>query len=72
MEILNVESYNIKEKINIATDHLLKDICKDVGFTSNSIVFTKEILTKIIEEHTFEPGVRSLKDVLKIFYLNLI
>ena len=71
MEILNVESYNIKEKINIATDHLLKDICKDVGFTSNSIVFTKEILTKIIEEHTFEPGVRSLKRCIENILLKL-
>ena len=71
MEILNVESYNIKEKINIATDHLLKDICKDVGFASNSIIFTKEILTKIIEEHTFEPGVRSLKRCIENILLKL-
>jgi len=71
MEILNIESYNVKEKINIATDHLLKDISKDVGFTSNSIVFTKEILTKIIEEHTFEPGVRSLKRCIENILLKL-
>ena len=43
MEILNIESYNIKEKINIATDHILKDMCKDIGFTPNSIIFNKEI-----------------------------
>jgi len=71
MEILNVESYNIKEKINIATDHLLKDICKDVGFIPNSIIFNKEILTKIIEEHTFEPGVRALKRCIENILLKL-
>jgi len=71
MEILNVESYNIKEKINIATDHLLKDISKDVGFTPNSIIFNKEILTKIIEEHTFEPGVRALKRCIENILLKL-
>lgn len=71
MEILNVESYNIKEKINIATDHLLKDICKDVGFTPNSIIFNKQILTKIIEEHTFEPGVRALKRCIENILLKL-
>ena len=71
MEILNVESYNIKEKINIATEHLLKDISKDVGFIPNSIIFTKEILIKIIEEHTFEPGVRSLKRCIENILLKL-
>jgi endopeptidase La len=71
MEILTVESYNLKEKINIANDHLLKDICKDVGFQPNSVVFNKEILSKIIEEHTFEPGVRSLKRCIENILLKL-
>jgi ATP-dependent Lon protease len=71
MEILTVESYNLKEKISIANDHLLKDICKDVGFQPNSVIFNKEILSKIIEEHTFEPGVRSLKRCIENILLKL-
>jgi endopeptidase La len=71
MEILTVESYNLKEKISIANDHLLKDICKDVGFQANSVIFNKEILTKIIEEHTIEPGVRSLKRCIENILLKL-
>ena len=30
--------YNLKEKIAISTDYLLKQICKDVGFNYNSII----------------------------------
>jgi len=71
MEVLEISSYNLKEKTSIANDYLLKQICKDVGFDYNSIIFTKEILTSIIENYTFEPGVRSLKRSLENILLKL-
>ena len=71
MEVLNIESYNISEKINIANDYLLKDICKNVGFPYGSIKFTNEILTKIIADYTYEPGVRSLKRSIENILLKL-
>lgn len=71
MEVLDVESYSIKEKIIIANDYLLKQLCKDVGFEHKSIDFSNEVLTKIIEDYTFEPGVRSLKRSLENILLKL-
>ena len=71
MEVLNIESYNISEKINIANDYLLKDICKNVGFPYGSIKFNNEILTKIIADYTYEPGVRSLKRCIENILLKL-
>ncbi len=71
MEVLNVGSYSIKEKITISNDHLLKQLCKDIGFEKSSIIFTPEVLTKIIEDYTFEPGVRSLKRSLENILLKL-
>jgi endopeptidase La len=71
LEILEINSYNLKEKIAISTDYLLKQICKDVGFNYNSIIFSKEILTYIIENYTHEPGVRSLKRSLENIMLKL-
>ena len=61
MEVLEVSSYNIKEKNAIANNYLLKYICEDVGFDYNSIIFSKEIINYIIENYTYEPGVRALK-----------
>lgn len=61
MEVIDVESYSIKEKITISNDYLLKQLCKDIGFDYGSITFSQDILTYLIEEYTFEPGVRSLK-----------
>ena len=71
MEILEINSYNIKEKTSIANDYLLKELCKDVGFDYNSIIFNKDILTHIIEKYTYEPGVRSLKRSLENILLKL-
>jgi ATP-dependent Lon protease len=71
MEIINVESYNIKEKVNITNDYLLKDICKNVGFEYKSVIFPEPIITKIVEEYTYEPGVRSLKRSIESILLKL-
>jgi endopeptidase La len=71
MEIINVESYNIKEKVNITNNYLLKDICKSVGFEYKSIIFPEPIITKIVEEYTYEPGVRSLKRAIESILLKL-
>ncbi len=71
MEIINVENYNIKEKVNITNDYLLKDICKNVGFEYKSVIFPEPIITKIVEEYTYEPGVRSLKRAIESILLKL-
>lgn len=71
MEIINVESYSIKEKITISNDYLLKQMCKDIGFEFGSIKFEPEILSFLIEQYTFEPGVRSLKRSIENILLKL-
>ena len=71
MEVIDVESYSIKEKMTISKDYLLKQLCKDIGFDYGSITFNKDILTFIIEEYTFEPGVRSLKRAIENILLKL-
>ena len=71
MEVLDVESYNIKEKMTIANNYLLTQLCKDIGFEYGSIIFNNDVLTYIIENYTFEPGVRSLKRSLENILLKL-
>jgi endopeptidase La len=71
MEVIDVESYNIKEKITISNDYLLKQLCKDIGFDYGSVTFNQDILSFLIEEYTFEPGVRSLKRSIENILLKL-
>lgn len=71
MEVIDVESYSIKEKITISNDYLLKQLCKDIGFDYGSICFDQDIMSLLIEEYTFEPGVRALKRALENILLKL-
>jgi ATP-dependent Lon protease len=41
IEVLNVDSYSIKEKITITNNYLLVQLCKEIGFEYNSIIFTQ-------------------------------
>lgn len=71
IEIINVESYSIKEKMSISNDHLLKQLCSEIGFEYGSVKFEPEVLTFLIEQYTFEPGVRSLKRTIENILLKL-
>ena len=71
MEVIDVESYSIKEKITISNDYLLKQLCKDIGFDYGSFIFDNEVMTYLIEQYTFEPGVRSLKRNIENILLKL-
>lgn len=71
MEVIDVESYSIKEKLTISNDYLLKQLCKEIGFDYGSVRFDNDIMTLLIEEYTFEPGVRALKRALENILLKL-
>ena len=71
LELINVESYSIKEKIAISNNYLLKQLCKDIGFEYGSVNFDNNVLTTLIEDYTYEPGVRSLKRNIENILLKL-
>jgi len=71
LENINIDSYNINEKIIIAKNYLLKQLCKEIGYEFGSIIFSDKIISSIIENYTFEPGVRSLKRSLENILLKL-
>ena len=67
MEMINVSGYLAEEKIEIAKNYLIPKQLEEHGLTRDSIRFSKEALTKIIEEYTRESGVRGLeKQIAKI------
>lgn len=71
LEIIDVPSYNINDKLSIANNYLIKQLSKDIGFEYNSIKFNQDVLTSLIDNYTFEPGVRSLKRKLENIMLKL-
>ncbi len=61
IEPFEIKGYNHDEKIIIAQQHLLPEMCKMVGFEPNDVAIRKDNLNYIIDEYTNEAGVRELK-----------
>jgi ATP-dependent Lon protease len=64
MELIDVSGYLMEEKQEIAKRHLVKRQLLNHGMEKNSVVFSKEMLVRIIEDYTRESGVRELDKML--------
>ena len=62
MEIIKVEPYQINDKINIVKNYILPNIYKDIGFSSDNLIVSDDIIKYIIKSYTFEGGVRRIKE----------
>ena len=54
---------SLEEKITITKNFILPELYKKVGF-ENVIFFDDDVLINIINNYTYEPGVRKLKEIL--------
>ena len=61
---IEIKALNLKEKLVISQSYVIPEILKNVGFSTNEIIFENDILTKIINEYTYECGVRKLNEIL--------
>jgi ATP-dependent Lon protease len=61
LEIIELSSYLLDEKIKIAHQHLLPTLYTDHGLESYEINFTLEAIKMLVQEYTREAGVRNLK-----------
>ena len=62
LEIIEIGSYSIYEKIDIAKNYLLKSIFEEYNV---NFKVSKEVLEYIVTKYTKEPGVRELKRLLE-------
>lgn len=53
----------LDDKLTITNKYILPEIYGKMGL-NNTICFSNEVIEYIIEEYTFEPGVRKLKEIL--------
>lgn len=69
---IETNGYNAKEKAIIARKHLLPAIRKQIDFKEEDLVFTDEVLSYIVQNHTGEEkGVRNLKRCLEVIYTKM-
>jgi len=68
---INLNGFSCEDKISIAKEYILKDLVDNIGMEPKDVVFSEEILRKIINEYTEEEGVRSLRRCLETILLKL-
>ncbi|MFZ4614026.1 MAG: endopeptidase La, partial [Bacteroidia bacterium] len=67
MEIIDISGYSLEEKVEIAKIHLVPKQLDDHGLKPKQLVFSNEVLARIIESYTRESGVRGLeKQIAKV------
>ncbi|MBQ3668198.1 MAG: endopeptidase La, partial [Clostridia bacterium] len=64
MEVIQVPSYTVEEKLQIAKRHLWKKQLAENGMEASQLKISDAALTRIIEAYTAEAGVRSLERTL--------
>ena len=64
MEIIDLHSYLMEEKIEIAKRHLIPRQIKEHGLTKKHIAFSDTIIQHIISNYTREAGVRLLEKTI--------
>lgn len=61
MEVIELPSYTLVEKINIAKKHLIPKQLENCGLTAKEFKFTPKALEMIVNNYTKEAGVRNLE-----------
>ena len=61
MEVIELPGYTHREKLYIAMRYLVKRQLKDNGLTATQAKWTKEAVSRIIDDYTREAGVRELE-----------
>ena len=64
LEIINLSTYTIFEKLDIAKNYMMDKLLVEHGLSKSNIVINDDILKYIIEYYTKEAGVRELERVL--------
>ncbi|CAH6421806.1 ATP-dependent Lon protease [uncultured virus] len=68
---IEVKPYKLEDKKIIAKKFLIREMCKLVGFENEHITLKDDDLEFIIEQYTYEAGVRELKRKLESLFLKL-
>lgn len=61
---ITIDPLTKKEKLRIARDYILPEILASVGYEKHDMIIEDALIEDIIDEYTYEAGVRKLKEKL--------
>jgi ATP-dependent Lon protease len=71
-DILELRGYSLHEKLHMARSYVLPRLYKSLALSGKQISITTPALTRIIEEYTYESGVRGLTRTLLTLLQRLV
>jgi len=69
--MINMDGFQVKEKISIAKNYLITEILESIGLNQEEVEFPEETVQYIINNYADEKGVRKLKECLETIYLKI-
>lgn len=64
MEVITLSGYSAQEKLEIAREHLLPALRKEMGLEADEVAVADETIAAVIDNYTAESGVRQLQKKL--------
>lgn len=61
---IQFDNLSLEDKLIIVNTHILPEIYKKMGLTTDMVEFNNDVIEYIIQEYTSEPGVRKLKEII--------
>lgn len=71
-ETIKLNGYTRAEKITIATDYLIPGLLSEVRAESFGLIFSPELIEYLVDQHSHDLGIRSLKRSIKVLLESLI
>lgn len=65
LEVITLDGYSLNEKVQIVNHHLIKKVTAEFGLEQHVISLSPETIEAIIEQYTFESGVRQLENIIR-------
>ena len=60
---INIQPLSSQEKLVISKNYIFPELNKNIGFGNDEIIFNNELILYIIENYTYEAGVRKLNEL---------
>jgi ATP-dependent Lon protease len=69
---INIEGYKLDDKVKIAQNYLLRDLCAQFGFDREDIIIADDVIKHMVNNRIeTEQGVRNLKRALELVLSNI-
>ncbi len=68
---IDVKPFKLDDKKHIVQQFVINEMCEQVNFEKDSVIINNEDVEFIIDQYTYEPGVRDLKRKIEKLFLKL-